>query len=168
MKADARPILRPATRPDLYRVFRWIPDREACRRWAGPRVRFTSDPASLAWQIGFRPDNSYVLPVGDTLAGFAQIFALRPGVRHLTRVVVAPDRRSGGLGRALCEAILARARRDGATRLSLYVYRNNPRALRFYEALGWRRCRPPRLPLPAGLCYMVNDLTNAALAAASG
>lgn len=162
MTDDDRPILRPATRADLYRVFRWIPDRDACRRWAGPLVRYTRDPASLARQIGFRPGNSHVLTVGDTLVGFAQLLAPRPWARHLTRVVVAPEQRGDGFGRALCEALLARARRDGASQLSLYVYRDNPQAHRLYEALGWRRCRPPRLPLPAGLCYMVNDLTNVA------
>ena len=77
-------------------------------------------------------------------------------------------RRGAGFGRALCETLLARARRDGATRLSLYVYRDNPSALGLYEALGWRRRRPPRHPLPAGLCYMVNDLTNVAPAADPG
>jgi ribosomal protein S18 acetylase RimI-like enzyme len=168
MSGDVRPALRPAIRADLRRVFRWIPDRDACRRWAGPRVRYTRNPESLARQIGYRPNNSYVLTVGDTLVGFAQLLAPRPRARHLTRVLVAPDRRGAGFGRALCETLLARARRDGATRLSLYVYRDNPSALGLYEALGWRRRRPPRHPLPAGLCYMVNDLTNVAPAADPG
>ena len=38
MSGDVRPALRPATRADLRRVLRWIPDRDACRRWAGPRA----------------------------------------------------------------------------------------------------------------------------------
>lgn len=158
MSGDVRPVLRPATRADLRRVFRWIPDRDHCRRWAGPRVRYSRNPESLARRIGFRPGNGYVLAHGRTLLGFAQILAPRPGARHLTRVVVAPDRRGEGWGRTLCEAALAEARRGGATRMSLYVYRDNPRAAQLYAALGWRRGRPPRLPLPAGLCYMVIDL----------
>jgi ribosomal protein S18 acetylase RimI-like enzyme len=152
--------LRAATLADFRQVTRWIPDRASCRRWAGPAVRWSRAPETLARRIGLRPDNGLALLVDGRLAGFAQRLTPRPGIHHVTRVIVAPDRRREGLGRALALALKAEAAASGARRLSLYVYRDNRRALRLYRALGWRPRRPHRLPLPRGLCYMVMDLSG--------
>lgn len=53
-------------------------------------------------------------------------------------VVVAPQHRGRGTGRALMTALAEWAEKRGATRLQLLADRNNPPALAFYDRLGWR------------------------------
>ena len=56
-------------------------------------------------------------------------------------VAVADGHRGSGLGTALMEAIHARAREQGATRISLSVDRDNP-ARRLYLRLGYVEYAP--------------------------
>jgi GNAT superfamily N-acetyltransferase len=56
-------------------------------------------------------------------------------------VYVAPDARRQGVFRALFEEIAARARREGARGLRLYVERENQRAQATYSALGMKYAR---------------------------
>ena len=52
---------------------------------------------------------------------------------------VAPALRRKGIGTLLIEEISGRARNLGGSVLKLYTQADNSRALRFYEALGFRR-----------------------------
>lgn len=52
-------------------------------------------------------------------------------------VVVAPEHRGRGTGRALMDALAGWARERGATRMQLLADKNNPPALAFYDRLGW-------------------------------
>lgn len=52
-------------------------------------------------------------------------------------VVVAPEHRGQGVGRALMAALTEWANNRGATRMQLLADRNNPPAFAFYERLGW-------------------------------
>jgi ribosomal protein S18 acetylase RimI-like enzyme len=141
---------------------RWIPDADACRRWAGPRVTFPLRYPRIARQIDFAPDNAYSLFDGEELVGFAQLLRRRPGVRHMTRVCIAPGRRGARCGRRLCEGLIEVAGAAGARCISLFVYRDNLRALHLYRSLGWvRHKRVPGYGPPDGLCYMVKSLPSA-------
>jgi ribosomal protein S18 acetylase RimI-like enzyme len=51
---------------------------------------------------------------------------------------IAPAFRRQGLGRQLLQALLANFDRDGVTLVELNVRRDNPRALAFWEAMGFR------------------------------
>lgn len=83
--------------------------------------------------------------LGGELCGYAQ---LRPGPvpggfacirpHELHRIYVAPQAHGSGLGRALLQAALARARRRRATALWLGVWERNPRAIAFYRREGFR------------------------------
>ena len=53
-------------------------------------------------------------------------------------VVVAPDHRGRGIGRALLTALTDWARGRGVRRLQLLADRGNGPALAFYDRLGWR------------------------------
>ncbi len=53
-------------------------------------------------------------------------------------VVVVPEHRGQGVGRALIDALAEWARARGATRMQLLADRNNPPALAFYDRLGWQ------------------------------
>lgn len=52
-------------------------------------------------------------------------------------VVVEPEYRGQGVGRALMNALTEWAKGQGATRMQLLADRNNPPAFAFYERLGW-------------------------------
>lgn len=53
-------------------------------------------------------------------------------------IAVVPSRRGKGFGNELLEALLAQARREGFTQVSLSVEPDNP-ALRLYERHGFRK-----------------------------
>jgi ribosomal protein S18 acetylase RimI-like enzyme len=54
-------------------------------------------------------------------------------------VVVAPEARGQGFGRALLAAMAAWAQEQGATRMQLLADVHNTLALQFYQQAGWRR-----------------------------
>jgi GNAT superfamily N-acetyltransferase len=56
---------------------------------------------------------------------------------ELYAIYVRPDRWGTGTGRALMEAGEARLRELGHTSAILWVWKDNPRARRFYEIAGW-------------------------------
>jgi ribosomal protein S18 acetylase RimI-like enzyme len=58
------------------------------------------------------------------------------GMRMLA---VAPEWRRRGVGRALVEACIARARSEGRTRLSLHTMPTMTAAHELYQTLGFRR-----------------------------
>jgi GNAT superfamily N-acetyltransferase len=63
-------------------------------------------------------------------------------------VVVAPEYRHRGIGRALLESLLSWAAAQGATRAQLLADQNNEPALAFYARLGWSRSRMVMLRRP--------------------
>lgn len=63
-------------------------------------------------------------------------FAARP-VLNLHDVVVLPESRGRGVGRALLRGIEARARERGAAKITLEVRRGNARARRLYASEGF-------------------------------
>ena len=67
-------ILRIATNEDLDAVIPWIKDKEACRLWAGPLVRFPLTLQSLKKDIEFSEENTFgmVNDVGELL-GLGQL-----------------------------------------------------------------------------------------------
>lgn len=63
--------------------------------------------------------------------------ALGGRVALLEDMVVAPEARNGGFGRALLDAAIARARADGCRRITLLTDGANTDAQRFYERAGF-------------------------------
>ena len=72
------------------------------------------------------PDNPFAEMERDGEAGF-RMFG------------VSPDARGRGLGRALVETILARARLDGRTGIAIYTRPSMAAAHRLYASLGFER-----------------------------
>lgn len=64
---------------------------------------------------------------------------LRPGEAGLRMLAVAPSAQGRGVGRALVEACVERARQDGKERLFLHSGEWMRAAHRLYESLGFRR-----------------------------
>ena len=80
-------------------------------------------PIGAAWCRTFSPDDP----------GFGYI---GPEIPELT-IAVAPSRRGGGVGTALLDALINRARSNGVAVLSLSVEDGNE-AVRLYERVGFR------------------------------
>jgi ribosomal protein S18 acetylase RimI-like enzyme len=93
------------------------------------------------------PNTDFLLG-GDPAVGVCQLryrFAVWTGTDDccLEDIFVEPQARGSGLGRALAEAALARARERGCARVELDVNEANPAALALYESLGFESWSDP-------------------------
>lgn len=84
----------------------------------------------------------FVLRIDDKVAGMANalvtISTAEGGpVLLLEDVIVSRSHRGGGLGRLLVEHVLAWARSEGMTRVTLLADHANAAALEFYDRLGF-------------------------------
>lgn len=129
--------------------------------------------ASLDIDLGFQDfaaevaglPGSYARPDGVMLIAWAEgemagIVAYRRHERascEMKRLYVRPGFRGSGLGRRLCEALIAEARAHGYRRMLLDTVASMAAARRLYEALGFRPI-PPYYdnPLP-GAAYLALD-----------
>ena len=67
---------------------------------------------------------------------------------YLAELYVVPNRRGNGLGRALMEAVLARARERGSDYMLIGTSVGDTAACALYERMGFTNCeRPPDGPL---------------------
>ena len=130
--------LRKAKRADLKTIIEWIPNELTCKRWAGPNVRFPLSIENLSIDIGLSDNNSYCLTYSGSIVAFGQLLTKENGYLHLARIIVDPSKRTKGYGRLLCNALLQIASQWGYHKISLNVYRDNTRALKLYENLGFR------------------------------
>ena len=133
--------LRSATDADYLQIASWIPDADACERWAGPGVAFPFQPSELQRLLAGEDIVSCCLVAArGELLGFGQYLPRPRKVVHLMRIIVSPARRGEGIGRVLCEQLMARAvDATGASAVSLNVYADNEPALALYRSLGFRR-----------------------------
>lgn len=158
-------ILRMAANVDLNTVFSWITDKEACRRWAGPHVRFPLTLQRLKKDIEFSEENTFVMvnEAGEPV-GLGQLLEKEKGRIHMARVIVAPPQRAKGLGEILCRLLIEEGiKRFGNVFFSLNVYSENTTAVRLYQKLGFKPKASPLAPLrDEGVVYMVfmPDLTE--------
>jgi ribosomal protein S18 acetylase RimI-like enzyme len=100
------------------------------------------------WRWSREPGAKLFVAVdGDDLVGMILSLVARaddgagppiPGARHITGVAVLPDRQRGGIGDALLRAALDDARAEGCDHVTLWTQTGNERALRLFEAHGFR------------------------------
>ena len=62
---------------------------------------------------------------------------IRPGVCELNRMYVAPEARGRGVGRGLCEGLIARARELGYREIRLDALNERVEAVPLYRKLGF-------------------------------
>ncbi|MFM9367484.1 GNAT family N-acetyltransferase [Streptomyces sp. Da 82-17] len=88
------------------------------------------------------PDDFLVAEAAGAIAGYIRLvpptpLAVNAHVRQIQGLAVAPAARGLGLGRALIRAACARAREQGANRMTLRVLGHNAPARALYEAEGF-------------------------------
>lgn len=94
-----------------------------------------ADPQQALWLAEASPGAA---PVGYLhLAPPDLPVEIRPGDIEMKRIYVLSKLHRSGLGLMLLQAGLAHARATGRTRMLLGVYKNNARAIGFYEAQGF-------------------------------
>jgi [ribosomal protein S18]-alanine N-acetyltransferase len=146
---------RDATTADLEIVVDWITSKRECELWAGPGISFPLEPLGLAAQIDMRDATNVALDDEHGLAAFGQVLPRSHRRAHLARVIVRPDARGCGIGRALVQALLSRAGEAGLSSATLNVYRENTAAATLYAGLGFRRAERPQCdPASLGAWFM--------------
>lgn len=130
--------LRPACPSDFLALAAWIQDASACLRWAGPNLPYPFAGGDLETLLAVEGRASYILADATAPVAFGQHWVLTPGRVHLGRILVAPEARGRGLGRILCQRLMAAAvQATGAQAITLRVYRDNAVAQALYTSLGF-------------------------------
>jgi RimJ/RimL family protein N-acetyltransferase len=132
-------ILRSSTDDDLSVLMSWIKDKDACRIWAGPSVRFPLVLEHLKEDIHFSEENTFSM-INDcgALLGVGQLIQKEKNRLHMARIIVSPKQRCKGFGNRLCRLLIREGRkRYGNINFSLNVYPHNTRAVRLYGKLGF-------------------------------
>jgi ribosomal protein S18 acetylase RimI-like enzyme len=88
------------------------------------------------------PQNHLVAELGGRVAGYVRLGLATPllanaHVRQIRGLAVAEEARGRGVGRALLNAAMDEARRQGALRISLRVLGHNTPARGLYESVGF-------------------------------
>jgi [ribosomal protein S18]-alanine N-acetyltransferase len=152
-------MLRPATLTDLELVCTWVRTPRECELWAGARVHFPLTLASLSASIDFVHQGGLVLLDGGATLAFGQIVSKAGRRAHLARLIVAPEHRGAGFGRALVDGLLEHARTNRYRLASLNVDPANAIAIGLYGKLGFKDAeRPADEPDPFGSRYMERAL----------
>lgn len=91
------------------------------------------------------PDHRFRLALnGDRIVGYAKLSKpwlppgdFGPSARQLSQLYTIAGVRGSGVARTLMDWTIDTARADGADELLLTVWEHNPRAMRFYEKIGF-------------------------------
>jgi ribosomal protein S18 acetylase RimI-like enzyme len=134
-------ILRPTTDEDLSVLTSWIKDKDACKLWAGPQVRFPLSLDGLKKDMRFSEENTFSMINDDgEFLGLGQLIEKENGRIHLARLIISPIQRGQGFGSLLCRLLMdTGGDRFGSVNFSLNVYSKNTKAVRLYEKLGFKR-----------------------------
>jgi len=124
-------------------------------QWLEPVLRIEQRAYPYPWSRGNFLDtlraghHARVLLAGEELLGY---YVAMKGVDevHLLNITVSPDHQRQGWGRVLLDALTLWAREQGAQWLWLEVRQSNARAIRIYEAHGYRRVGLRKGYYPAG------------------
>lgn len=93
---------------------------------------------------------AYAPELGAAPVGIVGGYEAEPGTTELISMWVSPAARGHGIGRALVEAVIGRARARGMSRVHLWVAEGNGNARALYERCGFVSTGE-RQPLPSNV-----------------
>jgi putative acetyltransferase len=115
---------------------------------------FGEELASLPGEYG-SPDGCLLLALWQgQVAGCVALRQFSPGICEMKRLYTKPQFRGLGIGRALCNAIIARARRIGYERMRLDTLSSMETARGLYASLGFKEIGPYRYNPIEGAHFM--------------
>lgn len=76
----------------------------------------------------------------EQVIGCVGLRAIEPGVCEMKRLYLRSEARGKGLGMALCQAVIERARSLGYNRMKLDTVSNLEKAIELYRSLGFQEC----------------------------
>lgn len=88
------------------------------------------------------------------VAGCVALRQFGPGICEMKRLYTQPQFRDSGIGRALCEEVIDRARRLGYKRMRLDTLPSMEKAKGLYVSLGFREIEPYRFNPVVGASFM--------------
>ena len=139
-------IIRPAHAGDAARLAAlWNPWIETTAITFSTALK---TPEGLATDIAARGDAFLVAEADGALLGFATFFPFRGGPGYARTkehtVILAPEARGRGAGRALMAALEDEAQRQGVHALMAGISAENPAGVAFHAAIGFHEVA--RLP----------------------
>jgi RimJ/RimL family protein N-acetyltransferase len=137
--------LRPFGRADFDRLIAWVGTQETLSDWCAAYFSHPLDHAQLAryLEAGERPNGPVIVtaatPSGEVV-GHVELSHVWPHLSsRLSRVLVAPERRRRGIGRAMVARALGFSfDRHHVDRIDLGVAAGNAAAIACYAGLGFR------------------------------
>jgi GNAT superfamily N-acetyltransferase len=134
---------RPDLRPDFERLNRiWLEQHSLLEP---VDLEYLREPERLILAHG---GQVFFAMRGETVVGTCAAIPISPTTWELAKLAVDPSSRGLGIGRRLCEAVLAYARAAGAIEIVLTSHTALVEAIHLYETLGFRHA-----PLPADVRY---------------
>jgi ribosomal protein S18 acetylase RimI-like enzyme len=152
--------LAEATENDLRELMGWFADARAVNEWGGPRFRYPYTWETFREDCHWEKMATYRLndPRGR-FVGFGQLYKRYDRI-NLARLVVHPERRGAGVGKRLVALLLLAG--PGVlpcSEFSLFVFRDNIRALECYRSMGFViRDYPSDAPMPDQCYYLTRPV----------
>ena len=142
---------------DIGELITWFPDANSLNRWGGPFFRHPFDATSFNEDLRWKEMASYCLKTNDDeLLAFGQFYERYQRI-NLARLVVNPAYRGEGHGRHLINCLMKKSRKQiPLGEFSLFVYRDNRRAMACYQSMGFKPAVcPAESPLGDSVEYMI-------------
>ena len=132
--------LRPVEKDSVRTLASWIRNEVELAVWSGNTFRKGFSVRRIIEHLGRKDLHSFAwLDDKENLLCYADLVREKKGVGILCRVIVHPERRGRGVGKAFCGELLSWAGNEGGFRkIHLNTFRRNKAATACYEALGFR------------------------------